>query len=181
MTGLQRVVVALLTALVLPAAVSAQVLGTYQWQLQPPVASLAMLDAVITERAGGVSHFARLLAVTSGIALLLALMGVYSLIAYLASRRTREFGVRTAGATRQQLAYLSLRQAMAVAVAGLAVGALLAAALVRVMTASLFGIVSPELGQIVVMAGILGATAIAAGWLPAWRASRLDAAEASRT
>lgn len=147
-----------------------------------PVLELRSLDRVVAERAGGITSFARLLAAMGIVALLLALVGIYSLMAYVASRRTREFGVRMAlGATRWQVMRLSLRQAAIVTACGLAAGTGLALALSRVMSAAMFGLVSFDLVSIAGMTAALGVTVMAAGWLPARRAARMEPTEALRT
>ena len=139
------------------------------------------MDQVVADRAGGIMSFARLLAVMGAVALLLALMGIYSLMAYAASRRTQEFGVRMAlGATRWQVVRLSLRQAAIVTACGLVAGAGMAVALSRVMSSATFGLVSVDVVSIALMTAALGATVMAAGWLPARRAARLEPTEALR-
>lgn len=146
-----------------------------------PVRSLLSMEEVIAERAAGISHLARALAAMSAVALLLALLGIYSLMAYLASRRTQEFGVRMAlGATGWQVARLSLRQAASVTVSGMVVGLGLAVALVRVMASSMFGLVSLDLTQVAAIMATLGVTVMIAGWLPARRSARLEPVEALR-
>ncbi|MCC7125422.1 MAG: ABC transporter permease [Acidobacteria bacterium] len=146
-----------------------------------PVLHLRTMEAVIAERAGGATHLARVLTVMSGIALLLALMGIYSLMSYLASQRTQEFGVRMAlGATRGQLVRLSLRHAAAVTTVGIGAGAVLASALNTVMASALFGLVSLDLPAILLMTTAIGAAMIVAGWLPAHRAADLEPTEALR-
>ena len=146
-----------------------------------PVLELRSMDQVVADRAGGIMSFARLLAVMGAVALLLALMGIYSLMAYVASRRTQEFGVRMAlGATRWQVVRLSLRQAAIVTACGLVAGAGLAVGLSRVMSSAMFGLVSFDVVSIALMTAALGATVMAAGWLPARRAARLEPTEALR-
>ena len=74
-----------------------------------PMLELRRMDQVVADKVGGINYLARALAVMGAIALLLALMGVYSLIAYVAARRTQEFGVRMAlGATRWQVVRLTI-------------------------------------------------------------------------
>jgi putative ABC transport system permease protein len=146
-----------------------------------PMESLRSMEQVIAERAAGITHLGRALGAMSGVALLLALVGVYSLMAYMASRRTQEFGVRMAlGATRSQVVRLSLRQAALVTVCGLVGGTALAVALIRVMAATMFGLVLFDTAAIAVMTAALGATVMIAGWLPAHRAADLDPTAALR-
>ena len=88
-----------------------------------PILELRSMEQVVADKVGGIVYLARALAVMGGIALVLALMGVYSLIAYLAARRTQEFGVRMAlGATRWQVIRLNVRQALVITGLGLAMG-----------------------------------------------------------
>jgi putative ABC transport system permease protein len=147
-----------------------------------PILELRSMEKVVADKVGGIDYLARALAVMGGIALLLALMGVYSLIAYLAARRTQEIGVRMAlGATRWQVIRLNIRQALVITGLGLAVGTGLAIMLGRVMASALFGLVSLEPLPIVVMVVALGLTALAAGYLPARQAANLDPTTALRT
>jgi putative ABC transport system permease protein len=147
-----------------------------------PILHLRSMEQVVAERAGGITHLSRLLGVMSGIALLLALMGVYSLMAYVTSRRTQEFGVRIAlGASRWQVTRASLDQVAVIAGVGLVVGTALGVALGRVMSSTLFGLVSLDFALVAMMVLAIGATALAAGFLPARRAASLDPTEALRT
>jgi ABC-type antimicrobial peptide transport system permease subunit len=147
-----------------------------------PILHLRSMEQVVAERAGGITHLSRLLGVMSGIALLLALMGVYSLMAYVTSRRTQEFGVRIAlGASRWQVTRASLDQVAVIAGLGLVVGTALGVALGRVMSSTLFGLVSLDFALVAMMVLAIGATALAAGFLPARRAASLDPTEALRT
>jgi predicted permease len=116
-----------------------------------------------------------LLAVFALLALLLALGGTYGVTGYLASQRTREMGIRIAlGARTADIRRSVLRGSLGVVALGMGIGALLSIAAARQITSLLFG-VSPQ--DPVVLAGavlVLGVTALAASWLPAVRASRVD-------
>jgi ABC-type antimicrobial peptide transport system permease subunit len=85
------------------------------------------------------------------------------------------------GATATQMVGLSLRHALTVTAGGLAAGAVLAVLLNGVMSATLFGLVSIDATAIGVMTAAIGVTALAAGWLPARRAARLEPTTALRT
>jgi ABC-type antimicrobial peptide transport system permease subunit len=147
-----------------------------------PILQLATMDQAMADKLGGVVYLARALAVMSGIALVLSVMGVYSLIAYLASRRTQEIGVRMAlGATRWQVVRLTITHALVITAIGLAVGSALAMALGQVMSSTLFGLVTLRPWPVVAMAAALGFVSVAAGYLPARRAAGLDPTDALRT
>jgi predicted permease len=146
-----------------------------------PILELRSMEQVVADKVGGIVYLARALAVMGGIALVLALMGVYSLIAYLAARRTQEFGVRMAlGATRWQVIRLNVRQAVIITGLGLAIGTVIAIVLGRLMASALFGLVSLEVLPIAAMVVVLGVTALVAGFLPARKAANLDPTDALR-
>jgi len=147
-----------------------------------PVEQVAAMESVITTKVSGIAYFAKVLAVMSGIALALAVTGMYSLMAYLAARRTKEMGVRVAlGATRGQIVRLGATRAGRIAAGGGVVGAALAVALGRVMEATLFGLIAPSTPLVVAAVVALVAMTLAAGSLPARKASRQDPWAALRT
>ena len=116
-----------------------------------------------------------LLASFAGIALLLAAVGIYGMLAYEVSRRTREIGIRSAiGATRRQVIALILREGLARAGAGVIAGLAATAALSRFMASLLFEV--QPIDPLVYAAGalLLFAIAATASWLPARRAARVD-------
>jgi predicted permease len=128
---------------------------------------------------------ARLAAQTIGVvglvATLLAAIGLYGVIAYAVSRRTREIGIRMAlGAQPAGVLGMVMRQGLAVSVAGLAVGSVFAVVAARALSAALYGIGAADpvawLGALTVL---LGAAALA-NYIPARRAARVDPSEALR-
>jgi predicted permease len=146
-----------------------------------PILELASMEQVVADKLAGVTFLAQSLAVMSVIALVLALMGVYGLVSYLAARRTQEIGVRMAlGATRWHVIRLTVRHAFIITGIGLAAGTIMALALGQIMSSALYGLVSLELFWVAAMVIVLGATALAAGFLPARRAAALDPTEALR-
>jgi predicted permease len=116
------------------------------------------------------------------VALLLAAVGLYGVIAYSVSRRTREIGIRVAlGARPGTVVSLVLRQGLLVAVAGLAIGALLAVVATRALAGMLYGVsLADPIAWSGAAAAILGA-AVLANLLPARRAARVDPAVALRS
>ena len=127
----------------------------------------------------------RLLAHLSGflgaLAMLLACIGIYGVMAYGVTRRTSEIGVRMAlGAVPRDVVRMVLRETLALAVSGMVIGMPVALWLARITRDFLFGL-QPNDPAILVAAGIslLMVCALAA-WLPAWRAARIDPATALR-
>jgi predicted permease len=129
----------------------------------------------------GAKIAASLLSVLSGLGLLLAAIGLYSVMAYAVVQRTGEIGIRvTLGAQPRDIMRLVIRQGLAFAATGLVVGSLAAAALTRAVAAMLVG-VSPADAQVYAVAAAFTAlVTLASAAIPAWRALRVDPAVALR-
>jgi predicted permease len=147
-----------------------------------PILSARTLEDEIT---GPVQTQLRVAASVSGsvgiVSLLLAAIGIYGVTAYLVGRRTREIGIRLAlGAHRGQILGMILRQGMALVAIGSAIGLLLAAAASRSLTRLLFGV--PPLDPVTFggAALLFAAIGLAACYVPARRATRVDAMNALR-
>jgi predicted permease len=116
-----------------------------------------------------------------GVALLLALIGIYGLTAYTVAQRTREIGVRVAlGATRRRVMSLVLRQGVGLAVLGVVIGALAAIAVTRLLAALLYGVQPTDAFAFAGAAVLLVGAALAASWVPSRRAAGVDPAVALR-
>ena len=115
------------------------------------------------------------------LALVVAGLGMFGVLAFQVTRRTNELGVRMAlGATRRAMMFLVLREVIAMVVAGVAIGAggaLVVAGLARTL---LFGLTPTDPSVFGVAASVLAVAAVLAGWLPARRASRVDPVVALR-
>jgi putative ABC transport system permease protein len=111
----------------------------------------------------------------AGVGLCLAAIGLYGLMSYTVTTRMQEIGVRTAlGATRQQIVWLTVREAAGTAAAGLGIGYLVTMALARVTGALVFGVDRPDLESFVLSAAIIAAIALVTCLLPTWRALHID-------
>jgi ABC-type antimicrobial peptide transport system permease subunit len=122
-----------------------------------------------------------LLAISGGMALLLAVVGIYAVISYTVSQRTREIGIRMAlGARQESVKLMFVRNGLLWSGIGAAVGLVVAAPLSQLMSALLFEVkpIDPLTYGIVVV-GLLGAAAVAA-YLPARRVTRIHPTEALR-
>ena len=116
-----------------------------------------------------------LLAVFAAVALALATIGIYGVMAYLVNQGTREIGIRVAlGATRRNIVSLVVRQGMALALSGVAVGLAGAFLLTRLIRSLLFGVEATDPVTFVGIALLLGLVALLASYIPARRAARVD-------
>ncbi len=124
---------------------------------------------------------ALLVAAFAALALGLAGIGLYGVVAYTTVQRTREFGIRLAlGASRRNLVWLVLRQGMGLAGIGLAIGLASACALGRVLASLMAGIHAGDFRPHLLAGLILAVVALAACWLPARRAAKVNPMEALR-
>jgi predicted permease len=123
-----------------------------------------------------------LLAVFSLVALLLAAIGIYGVIAYSVSQRTQEIGIRMAlGARPVRILGMVMRQSLMLAAVGVVLGLVGAFALTRVMSNLLYGVSATDVVMFTLPALLLGLTALIAGFLPARRASKVDPTVALRS
>ncbi len=146
-----------------------------------PIASLTTLDTMVEERAAGFVFISRALGVVGVLALVLSIIGIYSLMAFLTAQRTQEIGVRMAlGADRWQVLRVVTSRALLITAAGITIGAVLAIGVGRVMESMLYGLVSTDLAQLAGLIGVIAAVALAAAYVPARRATRVDPMTALR-
>lgn len=132
-------------------------------------------------RTVGMQFVAGLMASFAAIGLFLSAIGIYGVMAYSVSRRTREIGVRIAlGATAREVMRMTLRDAAALAGTGVAIGLVSAFGLSKLLAANLFGVVQLDARTFVVFAGVLSFVAVAAAGVPARRAMRVDPISALR-
>jgi ABC-type antimicrobial peptide transport system permease subunit len=117
----------------------------------------------------------------AALALALGVFGLYGVVAYSVSQRTREIGVRMAlGAERRSVSELILREAGWLTVMGIGIGLLGSIGAARLMSGLLFGVTSWDLETLGVVAGVLGVSAILASFIPARRAAGVNPVEALR-
>ena len=122
-----------------------------------------------------------LLASFACVAVMLAAIGIYGLLAYVVTQRTPEIGVRLAmGATPKDVARLFVREGAALTIVGVAAGLAGALAAARALTTLLFGVTATDPATFIIVAGVLMAVALVASYVPARRAARVDPMTALR-
>ncbi|MGA9984667.1 MAG: FtsX-like permease family protein, partial [Acidobacteriaceae bacterium] len=152
--------------------------------LEPEIAiqDLEPMQQVVDDSLGDQTLAARLLAIFALAALLIAVAGIYGLLAYSVSQRTRELGVRLAlGAQRGDIVWLILRHALVLLAVGVAAGLVVAWAASGVMRSFLYGAAAWNAATILLVVLALGLCGITASYLPARRAAAVDPVEALRT
>jgi predicted permease len=152
-----------------------------QADLELTNADVMTMDQIVEDSYGNQRVAAHLLEVFGGVALLLCIAGIYGLLAYNVSQRTRELGVRLAlGAPRWGVLWLVLRQTVALVIAGIAIGVGLALASGRLVQSLLFGVRTTDAWTLAIVAGLMMMSALAAAWSPARRAASVNPVEALR-
>ena len=146
-----------------------------------PVYAVKPMREYVTANAGDTRLYMVPLSVFAGVALLLAAIGVYGVVSYSATQRTHEIGVRMAlGARQWDAVRLVVVQGAKLAAAGLALGLALSFALTRVLKSQLYGVTATDPATFISISLVLVVIALAASYVPARRASRIDPAVALR-
>ncbi len=159
-----------------PAAVLGTARGTVQ-AMEPdmPLVGVARMAEVIDNSLWAPRMGAGLLGIFGLLAMILAALGIYGVMAYSVSQRTREIGIRMAlGAQRRDVVRLVLRQGLAIVGTGVVAGLAVSLVLTRLLTTLLFGVNPADPLVFLGTALILCAAAMAAGYLPARRATKVD-------
>jgi predicted permease len=154
------------------------------WDVNPnlPILQARPLEDLMADSMARVSFTVILLGIAGGIALILGLVGVYGVISYGVSQRSRELGMRMAlGAEAGQVLAMVVRQGLALAGVGVVLGLALAFGVTRLMSAILVGVGPADPLTFGSVAGGLLVVALLASYLPARRAARVDPLVALRT
>jgi putative ABC transport system permease protein len=147
---------------------------------QPAFQVMTMQEA-LRQRTIGLRFISALMAVFGGLALVLAAVGIYAVMAFYVAQRRFEIGIRLAlGASRRDVLKLTIGQAGRLSMIGVGIGLVLAIALARLMENALFGIVSADPLVFVATAVTLAGTAMIASLIPARHATQVDPAVALR-
>jgi ABC-type antimicrobial peptide transport system permease subunit len=133
------------------------------------------MDAVVVASASQPRALMWLFLSFASAALLLAAIGTYGVVSYTTAQRTFEIGVRVAlGASRSSIFGLVIRQSLELVIAGAGLGVVAALALSRLLSSYLYGITAQDPLTFLAVAGLLVCMALAAGYLPARRATKVD-------
>jgi predicted permease len=159
-----------------PQALAASVMHTLR-TLNPGQAATEFrpLRQIVDHAVSPRRFFAMLVAAFAALGLVLAALGIYGVISYTVARQTQEIGIRMAlGATQGHVLAGVLGRTLRLALAGIAVGLVGSLAVARMIASLLFGTAPTDLVTFAGMAGLLAAVALVAGYVPAYRASRID-------
>ena len=147
------------------------------WQTSPeqPFYAVTTMDQLVSDSLKARRFNLVLLAAFAGLALILALTGVYGVMSFVTRQRTHEIGVRVAlGAKTRDIASLVLKHGFRLAIIGTVIGAVAAFALTRLMSALLFGVTATDPATFAIVVVLLPAVALLACYLPARRAMKID-------
>jgi predicted permease len=146
-----------------------------------PISSMHTTEVQINNSLSSERMIASLSAVFGFLATLLAVIGLYGVMAYTVAQRTREVGIRMAlGAAQGTVIWMVMREVLVLVAIGVAAGVVFSLALTRVVASQLFGLTPHDPLTLALATSALAFVACAAGYIPAWRASRLDPMKALR-
>jgi len=146
-----------------------------------PVANAGTMQDIYSKSMERTSFTLAMLAIAGSMALSLGIIGIYGVISYAVSQRTREMGIRLAlGAPRRELKWMFVRSALMLTVIGIGIGTIAAAALTQSMRSLLFGISPLDPITYLIVPLVLAVAAVVASYLPAHRAASINPVEALR-
>ena len=152
-----------------------------EYSPEAPMYRIFTLDGLAKRSLGQLSFTTLMLAIASGIALVLGAIGLYGVLSYVVSQRTRELAVRMAlGAEARTVRRMVVVQGSRVAVAGVLLGVLVAVAVTGLLQSMLFGVEALDAPTFIAMSLVMLAVALLASYIPAHRASAVDPIQALR-
>lgn len=146
-----------------------------------PLNDVQTMQRIVADSLGSQTLAARLISLFAAATLLIAVVGLYGLIAFAVRQRTREIGIRMAlGAQRSQVVALFLRRALTLVACGLAVGLIVSLCTARLLRSYLYGVHAHDPLTLFAVSFILVLCAGCAAWFPSRRAAAIDPSEALR-
>jgi putative ABC transport system permease protein len=147
-----------------------------------PVRNVQTMDDVLSAAVAPARWSTALLGVFAGVALVIAVLGVFGVLSYIVTQRTRELGIRIAlGAAPRQLRRMVVARGLGLVLTGIGFGLAGAALLTRFMASLLFGVTATDPVTFIGVAALLATAAVVASYLPARRATRVDPLVALRS
>ena len=140
-----------------------------------PVSNIKFMDEILAGSVAQPRVYALLLGIFAGLALILAAIGIYGVMSYSVTQRTREIGIRMAlGAQPRNVLTLILKQGMLLALVGITIGLIISFALMRVLANQLYGVSTTDVETFAVISILLMSVAMVACYIPALRATKVD-------
>jgi ABC-type antimicrobial peptide transport system permease subunit len=166
-----------------PEALASAVMKTLRaWNPAQPATELRPLQRIVDQAVSPRRFFVVLVGSFAGLGLVLASLGIYGVISYTVARRTQEIGIRMAlGATAGQVQRGVMGGAVRLVLAGMGLGLAVSIGVVRAIESLLFGTAPTDPATFAAILALLTAVACAAGYVPAWRASRIQPMSALRS
>jgi len=148
---------------------------------EAPVSEVKSMQAVVSEAVSTPASTTSLFVVFAGVALVLGVIGIYGVLSFLVSKRTREIGIRIAlGAQRRDVLWLVIKEGARLSVAGIAFGLAGAFALTRLLSSELYGVSPADPLTFFAVALLMGIVTLLACYVPTRRAVRVDPLTALR-
>jgi ABC-type antimicrobial peptide transport system permease subunit len=142
-----------------------------------PITSITTMRTLVAESLTQISFTMFALVIAAGLALFLGAVGLYGVISYMVTQRTREIGLRIAlGAEASSVRRMVVLQGVRLSVAGLVIGSLTALGLTRVLSSLLFQTSPNDPATFAAVILVIASVSILSSWLPAQRATRVDPA-----
>jgi putative ABC transport system permease protein len=146
-----------------------------------PVSELKTMSAVVSGAVSTPASTTSLFVTFAGLALVLAIVGIYGVLSFLVSKRTREIGIRIAlGAQRRDVLWLVMKEGAKFSFAGIALGLIGAFVVSRLLSSELFGITALDPLTYIGVAGVMTLVTLLACYMPTRRAMRVDPVVALR-
>jgi putative ABC transport system permease protein len=142
---------------------------------EAPVSEIRTMRAVMSEAVTTPASTTSLFVVFAGLALVLGMVGIYGVLAFLVSKRTREIGIRMAlGAQRRNVLWLVMKEGAKFSLTGIAVGLAAAFAVTRLLSSELYGVSPVDAFTYAAVAAVMAMMTLLASYIPTRRAMRVD-------
>jgi ABC-type antimicrobial peptide transport system permease subunit len=146
-----------------------------------PISEVETMSAVISQAASTPASTTSLFGAFAGLALLLAMVGIYGVLSFLVAKPTREIGIRiTLGAQRRDVLWLIMKEGAKFSLGGIAIGWAAAFVVTRLLSSELYGVSASDPATYIGVAVMMGLATLLACYVPTRRAMRVDPMTALR-